>query len=51
MVIRIEKLKKTKTIKELKDALVEIFEELDIDIQNIAYDVMTEVRENEKRRR
>jgi len=39
---QMDKLKKAKTIKELKEALVEIFEELDVEMENIAYDVVQE---------
>ena len=37
-----EKLKEAKTIKELKEALVEIFEELDVEMENIAYTAVGE---------
>ena len=47
--MRIEKLKKAKTIKELKETLIEIFEELDVDIENIAYDVTKEAMEKRRR--
>lgn len=39
---QMEKLKGAKTIKELKEALVEIFEELDVEMENIAYNAVQE---------
>ena len=39
---QMDKLKKAKTIKDLKEALVDIFDDLEAEIENIVYDAVQE---------
>ncbi len=39
---QMDKLKKAKSIKDLKEALVEIFEDIEAEIENIVYDAVQE---------
>jgi len=37
---QMDKLKKAKSIKDLKEALVDIFDELEVEMENVAYDAV-----------
>ena len=44
-----DKLKKAKTIKDLKEVLVEIFEDIEVEMENIAYDAVQECKKKRRR--
>ena len=45
---QMEKLKEAKTVKELKEALVKMFEELEREIENTAYTTVNEALKNKE---